>query len=92
MPKGKGFGLELYSKPVMVCSIHHLKVVGLSQTLYQRRHPSSYCFDYCENSRLCKKATEDNAILIKDILATRPHIPNKKESKIMRKAKIKKGV
>lgn len=58
----------------------------------QRRHPSSYCFDYCENSRLCKKATEDNAILIKDILATRPYIPNKKESKIMRKAKIKKGV
>ena len=29
--------------------------------------------------------------LIKSILATREHIPNKKESKALRKAKIKKG-
>ena len=35
MSKDKGFGLELYSKPVIVCSTHHLKVVGLLQTLYQ---------------------------------------------------------
>ena len=39
----------------------------------------------------CKKEFENYRSLIKEVLATRPHIPNKKESKAIRKERIKKG-
>lgn len=40
--------------------------------------------DYARNEEYRKE--------LKEVLATRPHLPNKKESKENRKAKIKKGV
>jgi hypothetical protein len=49
------------------------------------------CKDYCNNVSLCSSITKQNCELIKDILKTRPHIPNKMESKKIRKDKIKKG-
>lgn len=38
------------------------------------------------------KARDEYQELIKSILATREHVPTKKESKALRKAKIKKGI
>lgn len=38
------------------------------------------------------EARDEYQKLIKSILATREHVPSKKESKALRKAKIKKGI
>ena len=58
----------------------------------QRIQVGLYCSDCCEHFCKCKELTDNNIKLLKEILATRPHIPNKKESKAIRKANIKKGV
>ena len=50
---------------------------------------------YCESSeecRRCMKNYEQNRTMVKTILATREHIPNKQESRMIRKEKIKKGI
>ena len=48
------------------------------------------CLDSCTDCSNCPKII--NRKIIKDILATRPHIPNKKESKQIRIERIKRGV
>lgn len=55
-----------------------------------RIHFYEYCCD-CEDYYNCKKNYTKYISMLKEILATRPHIPNKKESKAIRIAKIKKG-
>ena len=57
----------------------------------QSRQLDLSCADGCKYFLTCKKIIEKNIILLKEILATRPHIPNKKESKAIRKAKKKNG-
>lgn len=52
---------------------------------------STYCYEYCKNSSICSKIKDENVALLRDILKNRPHVPNKKESKELRKARIKKG-
>ena len=52
-----------------------------------------YCsyFLGCESCKECYDNYQHNLQQLKNILATREHIPNKQESKALRKAKIKKG-
>ena len=52
----------------------------------------SGCNNGSEACRLCRKHREANRALVKEILATREHIPNKKESKQLRKERIKRGI
>lgn len=52
--------------------------------------PSNDC-DYCIYKKECRKEAEEYRTLIKKVLATRPHVSNKKESKAIRKEKIKRG-
>lgn len=52
--------------------------------------PSNDC-DYCRHGEECKKEAEEYRALIKNILAIRPHILNKQESKALRKKRIKQG-
>ena len=54
-------------------------------------YPSGIC-DYgsCPYWKGCLQEYDNYHALIKEILATRPHIPNKQESKAIRKANIKK--
>lgn len=48
--------------------------------------------DYCKECEACFETVRQNKALVKEILATREHIPNKQESKVLRKQKIKQGV
>lgn len=55
-------------------------------------YPNGCCdYGYCPYLAECRKEYDDFHDLVKKILATRPHIPNKKESKAIRKQKIKRG-
>ena len=52
------------------------------------------CRDYFTNTPECEQCLANqkyNEKQLKAILATREHIPNKQESKALRKARIKKG-
>ena len=52
----------------------------------------SQCETYsCKHWEECEKNREYNISLLKEFLSHREHIPNKQESKAIRKAKIKKG-
>ena len=75
----------------------------LNELDFIRRNPSECYHDwYCngDDEDLSNKWTTcpvllkyiENEKLIKSILATRPHIPNKKESKALRIAKKKRGI
>lgn len=80
------------------CIISHLERETLEklhtkQLLNRLRghYLSTSCYEYCKNASICSKINRENIELIKDILKDRPHILNKKESKELRKARIKKG-
>lgn len=51
----------------------------------------NYYYDRCRYWTECKKEFDDFNKLVKEILATREHIPNKHESKMLRKERIKRG-
>lgn len=53
-----------------------------------RRTYYAWDYDWTEED---EKANETYRTQLKAVLATREHIPNKKESKAIRKARIKKG-
>lgn len=71
----------------------NLEKLHTKQLLKMRK--SNYIYlDMCEccNHRIeCLRIKEYNKRLLKEILSTRPHIMNKKESKAYRKAKIHEG-
>ena len=59
-------------------------------------HVSEYCADCCcdkydEECQGCGNNHEFNMQQVKRILATREHVPNKQESKALRKQRIKVG-
>ena len=55
-------------------------------------YPSGICdYGHCPYREECLQEYNNFHGLIKEILTKRPHIPNKQESKAIRKAKIKKG-
>lgn len=64
------------------------------QLLKFRIHSTYPCSNdiQCPHYIECTRALEQERDLIKEILSTRPHIPNKEESKRIRKERIKKGV
>jgi len=57
----------------------------------RKSNPANCCF-CCSNWRKCDKINEENMNMIRKILATREHVLNKKESKQLRKERIKRGV
>ena len=57
-----------------------------------RKNNPATCCGFCKNWTKCDKIHNENMELIKNILSTREHIPNKKESKQLRKERIKRGV
>ena len=70
-----------------------LEMLHTKQLLNMRLYhtlPYDDC-NYCKYKDECKKEFENYRSLIKEVLATRPHITNKKESKAIRKERIKKG-
>ena len=65
-----------------------------TKQLLDRRIFSTYpCYSdiQCPHYAECMRGLEEEQALIKEILTTRPHVPNKKESKRIRKEKIKRG-
>lgn len=55
---------------------------------------SEYCVDCCGDYKECSECLsniEFNRAVIKRLLATREHVPNKQESKAIRKQRIKEG-
>lgn len=79
--------------------INALEKMHTKQLLHERNHlyhVSEYCADCCcdrydEECQRCGNNHEFNMQQVKRILATREHVPNKKESKELRKKRIKEG-
>lgn len=79
--------------------IAELEKMRTRQLLKKRNrlyHVSEYCSDCCcdrydEECAMCSNNQAFNMTQVKRILATREHIPNKQESKALRKEKIKRG-
>ena len=69
--------------------LHTKQLLNSRITHYPRC--DNYYYSPCSYWAECKKEFDDFNKLVKEILATRPHVPNKQESKAIRKAKIKKG-
>ena len=78
--------------------IKNLEKLHTKQLLNKKRGlyiAGDICIDSCGDLAECKDCFNNekfNLSILKNILSTREHIPNKKESKELRKAKIKKGV
>ena len=78
--------------------IKELEKLHTKQLLNKKRGlyvAGDFCRDCCGDCDECKQCMQNekfNKEILKSILATREHILNKKESKELRKAKIKKGV
>lgn len=67
------------------------KTIHTKQLLNKLRDMDHYSScSWCQDEQ-CFANTEENRAFLKSILATRPHIMNKQESKEYRKAKKKKG-
>ena len=77
--------------------IETLQKMHTKQLLKERNrlyNLSEFCGDCCcrdEQCATCIQNQEYNMSQVKAILATREHVPNKKESKSLRKEKIKRG-
>ena len=87
--------MNKYLCVVEVLDKNQLESMHTKQLLKELRNTRAgiCCYEYgCENESLCKHNHDENVRILKEVLATRPHIPNKQESKAMRIAKIKKGV
>lgn len=67
-----------------------MKTVHTRQLLKELRHTYKMGCPYCWHDEDWKKL-KCYRVQLKNELATREHIPNKKESKLIRKAKKKKG-
>ena len=76
-----------------VSTREELEKLHTKQLLRSRVHTTYPCSTdiQCPHYKECKRALEEEQALIKEILATREHIPNKKESKQIRKERIKRG-
>lgn len=74
-----------------VSTREELEKLHTKQLLRSRVHTTYPCSTdiQCPHYIKCKRALEEERALIKEILATREHIPNKKESKALRKERIK---
>lgn len=73
-----------------ILTYDELQKLKTRQLLSLLRKTHSWGCPYCWGSEEWNKVQEYQK-LIKSVLATREHIPNKIESKAIRKAKIKKG-
>ena len=69
-----------------------------TKQLLKERNSSYVCSEYCtdccgdhEECAVCQSNIEFNRAAVKRLLATREHIPNKPESKALRKQRIKEG-
>ena len=74
-------------------NMHTKQLLNERNRLY---HVSEYCADCCcdkydEECQRCGNNHEFNMQQVKSILATRDHVPNKQESKALRKQRIKEG-
>ena len=72
--------------------LHTKQLLNKKRGLYLA---GDFCRDYCGDCDECNQCMQNekfNKEILKSILATREHILNKKESKELRKARIKKGV
>ena len=74
-------------------NMHTKQLLNERNRLY---HVSEYCADCCcdkydEECQQCRNNHEFNMQQVKRILATREHVPNKQESKALRKLRIKEG-
>lgn len=74
-------------------NMHTKQLLNERNRLY---HVSEYCADCCcdRYDKECKRCDDNrkfNRQQVKRILATREHVPNKQESKALRKLIIKKG-
>ena len=70
---------------------HTKQLLNLRNSYYVN---TGYCLDWCGDLPECKECRSNikfNTALIKSILSTREHIPNKQESKTLRKQRIKEG-
>lgn len=76
-----------------VSSRDELEKLHTKQLLRSRVHTTYPCSTdiQCPHYKECKRALKEEQALIKEILATREHIPNKQESKMLRKERIKRG-
>ena len=74
-----------------ILTYDELQKLKTRQLLSLLRKTHSWGCPYCWGSEEWNKVREYQK-LIKSVLSTREHIPNKQESKAIRKAKIKKGV
>lgn len=73
--------------------MHTKQILNERNRLY---HVSEYCADCCcckydEECQKCDSNRKFNMQQVKRILATREHVPNKQESKALRKQRIKEG-
>ena len=78
-------------KDLNTYSLDKLQKLKTRQLLSELRHTYSMGCPYCWEDEDWDLHREYQK-MIKSVLNTREHIPNKKESKAIRKAKIKKGV
>lgn len=74
-------------------NMHTKQLLNERNRLY---HVSEYCADCCcdkydEECQRCSNNRTFNMQEVKRILATREHVPNKQESKALRKLRIKEG-
>lgn len=73
-------------------TLHTKQLLNMRNSNYKH---SEYCADMCDRHsaecRLCIGNQQYNKEQIKQILDTREHIPNKQESKALRKERIKRG-
>ena len=76
-----------------VSTREELEKLHTKQLLKFRIHSTYPCSNdiQCPHYIECTRALEAEQALIKEILATREHIPNKRESKQIRKERIKRG-
>ena len=79
-------------------NLRALENMHTKQLLNERNrlhHVSEYCSDCCdkcaEECERCGNNQQFNMGQVKRILATREHVPNKQESKALRKQRIKEG-
>lgn len=73
------------------CHKLHTKQLLNMRRAYAWTGLDKYWCDGCPKAEQCKAVLSESAACIYAELTTRPHIPNKKESKANRKAKIAQG-
>ena len=72
--------------------LHTKQLLNKKRGLYLAGDVCQDCCGYLKECDDCFKNFYFNLDILKSILSTREHILNKKESKELRKAKIKKGI